>query len=107
MRSSTRTTHSGRSRTPPGSARADAGFRDPALTTVLHAEQHFTLHRPLTVGDVLTWQVRDGQTWTKPSRPVGSLTFHEIVTQFRDAAGELVVTARAVTVDTAGQGAGR
>jgi hypothetical protein len=85
---------------------ADAGFRNPGLTTILHAEQHFTLHRPLTVGDVLTWEVRDGATWTKPSRRGGSLTFHEIVTEFRDAAGELVVTARAVTVDTADQEAG-
>jgi len=79
----------------------DAGFNDQRLTSLLHAEQHFEIHRPLVVGDVLTWQTHDGETWTKASRSGGILTFHEMTTEFRDADGRLVVTARAVTADTA------
>ena len=80
---------------------ADAGFVNQRLTSLLHAEQHFEFHRPLVVGDLLTWRTRGGATWTKPSRSGGHLTFHETTTEFRDADGRLVVTARAVTVDTA------
>lgn len=78
----------------------DAGFVNEKLTSLLHAEQHFEFHRPLVVGDSLTWQTRDGATWTKSSRSGRQLTFHEITTEFRDTEGQLVVTARAVTVDT-------
>jgi hypothetical protein len=82
-----------------GSGR-DPGTRDPWLTRVLHAEQHFEYHRPLVVGDTLTWQVIPGDTWAKQSRDGGVLEFQETRTEFRDAAGRLVVTARSVTVQT-------
>jgi len=82
----------------------DAGFVNERLTSLLHAEQHFEYHRPIVVGDTLTWQTRDGETWTKTSRSGAQLTFHELVTEFRDAEGRLVVTARAVTVDTGAKG---
>jgi hypothetical protein len=74
---------------------------DPGLvkegTGGLHAEQHFTYHRPLRVGDVLVPTTRTGEQWEKQGRS-GKLTFRELITEYRDEAGELVVTARSVSV---------
>ena len=66
----------------------------------LHAEQHFTYHRHLRPGDVLSATTKPGETWTKESRRAGILTFSESVTEYRDQTGELVVTARGVGVRT-------
>lgn len=63
----------------------------------LHAEQHFTYYRPVRVGDVLTAATRTGEEWEKQGR-AGRLRFSELITEFRDEAGELVVTARMVSV---------
>ncbi len=63
----------------------------------LHAEQHFIYHRPIRVGDVLVGATRPGQEWEKQGRS-GRLRFREQITEFRDEAGELVVTARSVSV---------
>ena len=63
----------------------------------LHAEQHFVYHRPVRVGDVLEATSRPGQEWEKHGRS-GRLRFREQITEFRDRAGELVVTARSVSV---------
>ena len=63
----------------------------------LHAEQHFVYHRPVRVGDVLTGASRPGQEWEKQGRS-GRLRFREQITEFRDQAGEFVVTARSVSV---------
>jgi hypothetical protein len=63
----------------------------------LHAEQHFTYHRPVRVGDVLSASSRPGATWEKVGRS-GRLVFSEQITEFRDANGDLVVTARSVGV---------
>jgi hypothetical protein len=63
----------------------------------LHAEQHFSYHRPIRVGDVLVGASRPGEEWEKQGRS-GRLRFREQITDFRDEAGELVVTARSVSV---------
>ena len=63
----------------------------------LHAEQHFTYHRPVRVGDVLSAVTRPGEEWDKQGRS-GRLVFREQITEYRDEAGELVVTARSVSV---------
>ena len=63
----------------------------------LHAEQHFVYHRPIRVGDVLVSVSRLGEEWEKHGRS-GRLRFREQITEFRDEAGELVVTARSVSV---------
>ncbi|WP_372349744.1 MaoC family dehydratase N-terminal domain-containing protein [Streptomyces sp. KL116D] len=63
----------------------------------LHAEQHYTYHRPVRVGDVLSAVERDGETWEKKGRS-GTLKFAEMITDYRDQSGELVVTATAVSV---------
>lgn len=65
----------------------------------LHAEQEFVYHRPLRPGDVLHTEVQPGKTWEKQGRS-GKLVFSESITEYRDEAGELVVTARAVGVRT-------
>jgi hypothetical protein len=63
----------------------------------LHAEQHFIYHRPVRVGDVLIPATRPGEEWEKQGRS-GRLRFREQITEFRDEDGELVVTARNVSV---------
>jgi hypothetical protein len=65
----------------------------------LHAEQHFEYHRPVRVGDVLSAESRPGRSWEKTGR-AGLLRFNETITEYRDAAGDLVVTARSVSVLT-------
>ncbi|HET6948778.1 MAG TPA: MaoC family dehydratase N-terminal domain-containing protein [Acidimicrobiales bacterium] len=66
----------------------------------LHAEQHYTYHRPLRIGDVLTATTRPGERWEKQGRRAGVLVFSEQITEYRDQHGELVVTARGVAVRT-------
>lgn len=66
----------------------------------LHAEQHYTYHRPVRVGDVLTATTSPGERWEKQGRRAGVLVFAESITEYRDQQGELVVTARNVSVRT-------
>ena len=68
--------------------------------TGLHAEQHYEYVRPLVEGDVLTATVRPGRTWEKEGRRAGTMKFSEMITEYRDQNGELVVTARSVGVMT-------
>ncbi len=65
-----------------------------------HAEQHFEYHRHPRPGDVLTVETRPGRQWEKQGRRGGKLVFTETITEFRDAEGALVVTARFVGVST-------
>jgi hypothetical protein len=69
-------------------------------SNVLHAEQRLDFARPVRVGDVLTATENPGRTWEKRSRSGALLKFSELITEYRDAAGELVVTATAVAVAT-------
>ncbi len=66
----------------------------------LHAEQHFEYHRPLRAGDVLTPKEREGKTWEREGRRAGKLLFAESITDYFDEDGELVLTARGVSVRT-------
>jgi N-terminal half of MaoC dehydratase len=66
----------------------------------LHAEQHFEYHKPLRAGMVLSASTSDGKAWEKEGRRGGKLLFNETFTEYRDAAGDLVITARAVGVKT-------
>ncbi len=66
----------------------------------LHAEQHYVYHKPLTVGDVLSAETKPGKSWEKQGRRGGKLKFSESVTEYRDQAGDLVVTATSVGVST-------
>lgn len=69
--------------------------------TSLHAEQHYEYHRPLVVGDVLHARGRKGNTWEKQGRS-GTLKFSELITEYLDEQGEVVITARTVAVLTEG-----
>jgi hypothetical protein len=68
--------------------------------TGLHAEQHYTYHRHITPGDVLSATSKPGETWEKQGRRAGKLVFSESITEYRDQNGELVITARQVGVRT-------
>ncbi len=66
----------------------------------LHAEQHYEYHQPLRAGDVLTATTKPGKAWEKESKRAGKLKFSESITEYRNQAGELVVTARGIGVQT-------
>ena len=66
----------------------------------LHAEQHFTYHRHIKPGDVLSATTFPGESWEKESKRAGKLKFSETITEYRDQNGELVITARGVGVRT-------
>lgn len=83
----------GSGREPSGAVREGGGM--------LHAEQRFEYHAPLTAGMTLTSSQHEGATWEKQNKRGDTLRFVETVTEFRDAAtGELVVTATMVGVFT-------
>jgi len=69
--------------------------------TSLHAEQSYEYHRPLVVGDVLHATGRMGEQWEKVGRS-GTLKFTELISEYHDEHGELVITARTVAVLTEG-----
>ena len=86
-----------------GTEQEDAETGKPASGAAaggLHAEQHFHYHRPVRPGDVLSMTTRPGRTWEKQGKRAGKLVFSENITEYRDASGELVVTARGVSVRT-------
>ena len=96
----------GSGRTPSGTAAlaAEPATSDGAAAapggTTMHAEQHYTYHRPLRADDVLHAESRPGEEWTKAGKRGGTLRFSAFVLDYRDAAGELVVTSRTVAVTT-------
>jgi acyl dehydratase len=67
----------------------------------LHGEQHFTYHRPVRPGDVLSARTHEGKTWEKQGRS-GKLVFEELITDLVDEQGEVVVSMRSVGVITEG-----
>jgi N-terminal half of MaoC dehydratase len=84
-----------------GSGRTPSGIEGkPPSSGGLHAEQHFEYHRDLRPGDVLTVEIKPGNTWEKASKRAGKLLFRERITEYRDRDGALVVTARSVVVST-------
>jgi acyl dehydratase len=90
----------GSGKEPTGLTRSGGGGGGGGGGAGLHAEQHFEYHRPLRPGDVLSVTSKEGKSWEKQGRRSGLLKFREIVQEFRDEAGELVVTARLVSVRT-------
>ena len=49
---------------------------------------------------MLTVTTTEGATWEKESKRAGKLLFQERIQEYRDQEGELVITARAVSVRT-------
>jgi hypothetical protein len=68
--------------------------------SVLHAEQEFEYFAPVCVGDQLTVTEYENATWRKHSRRAGDLLFREILSDYHDAEGNLVLRSRMVLVDT-------
>lgn len=85
-------------KTESAASRPDGGFG--ASARILHAEQKYLYHQPIRPGDVLTVTTRRGNSWEKEGKRGGSLKFTESITEYRNAAGELVVTAISVGVQT-------
>jgi hypothetical protein len=84
-----------------GSGATDSGTpADNPARNGLHAEQRYDFHRPVREGDVLNATSRIGRTWTKQGRRGGLLTFTQVITEYHDQHGELVVTAVMVGVET-------
>ena len=84
-----------------GSAKGPSGVEGkPASSGGLHAEQHYEYHRHPRPGDVLTATTTPGKSWERESKRAGKLMFKERITEYRDQNGELVVTARGVSVTT-------
>ncbi|MBQ0720822.1 MAG: MaoC family dehydratase N-terminal domain-containing protein [Gammaproteobacteria bacterium] len=67
---------------------------------MLHAEQQYIYHKPIRPGDELTVTTKRGKSWEKEGRRGGTMSFSETITEFRDASGDLVVTATSVGVTT-------
>jgi hypothetical protein len=71
------------------------------LERILHGEQEFVFHGPPpSAGDVLTGQSRIDAVYEKHGKRGGSLIFRELVTDFRDAEGNLVAEMRNTTIET-------
>ncbi len=67
----------------------------------LHAEQEFVFQGPPPpVGMTLRGQARIDKRYAKEGKRGGTLTFSEIVTEFRDDQGQLVAEVRATLVET-------
>ncbi|MCV7205698.1 MaoC family dehydratase N-terminal domain-containing protein [Mycolicibacterium peregrinum] len=83
---------------PPG-VRVNVGFDRKRL---LHGEQEYTFHGDLpAAGDVLTAQERIVERFSKPGKRGGTMRFATVVTEYRDAAGDLVAEAKATFIETA------
>ncbi|NLT29367.1 MAG: MaoC family dehydratase [Propionibacterium sp.] len=68
----------------------------------LHAEQEFTFHgEPPRAGTTLEATSRIDNLWTKQGRRGGEMTFVTMVTDFRDAEGNLVAEVKMTGVETA------
>ena len=68
--------------------------------SVLHAEQAFEYFAAVRVGDRLIVTEYEGASWRKQSRRAGALEFREILRDYRDSAGVVVLRSRMVLVDT-------
>lgn len=84
----------------PGSGREPGGVVEGADgPNIMHAEQRFEYYRPIHAGETLVGTTDIGKEWEKVNRSGVVLRFREIVTEFRDDAGRLVVTSVAVEVE--------
>ena len=86
---------------PPSESKArSGGGGGGSLARVLHGEQRFSYHKPLQPGMALRVTTRPGKAWEKEGKKGGKLKFTETITEYRDAAGELVLVATSVGVLT-------
>lgn len=70
------------------------------LARVLHGEQRFVYHKPMSPGMRLTVTQHPGKSWEKEGRRGGTMRFSETITEYRDENGDLVTTAISVGIVT-------
>jgi hypothetical protein len=71
------------------------------LERILHGEQEFTFHgEPPGPGAVLTGTARIDKIYEKEGKRGGTMSFTEMVTEYRDADGRLVAESRSTTIET-------
>jgi hypothetical protein len=70
------------------------------ISRLLHGEQRFIYHKPVHPGMQLAVTSKPGKSWEKEGKRGGTMKFNETVTEYRDEAGELVVTAIGVGIIT-------
>ena len=85
---------------PTESSKEKSGSKSSDSSRMLHAEQQYVYHKPIRPGDELTVTTKRGNSWEKEGRRGGTMSFSETITEFRDASGDLVVTATSVGVTT-------
>jgi hypothetical protein len=74
---------------------------DRDMSRVLHGGQEFVFpDGPPEAGTVLTGQARIGEVFTKQGKRGGTMTFTEVITEYRDAKGTLVATAVGTFIET-------
>ena len=76
--------------------RGDSG----ALARGLHGEQRFEYHQPMRPGMLLQVTTRPGKRWERQGKRGGTMQFSETISEYRDDAGELGVTATSVGIVT-------
>lgn len=87
-------------RAPRPAAEKSAGGGGADLTRVLHGEQRFIYHQPMTPGQRLRVTTHPGKSWEKEGRRGGTMRFSETISEYRDEKGELVTTAISVGIVT-------
>jgi acyl dehydratase len=70
------------------------------LTRVLHGEQRFVYHKPMTPGMRLRVTSHPGKSWEKEGKRGGTMRFSETISEYRDENGDLVTTAISVGIVT-------
>ncbi|MCH5677570.1 FAS1-like dehydratase domain-containing protein [Streptomyces gilvus] len=72
-----------------------------ALARTLHAEQEFVFTGPPpAAGTTLRGQSRIDRRYTKHGRRGGTMTFTEVVTEYRDEQDRVIAEVRSTTVET-------
>lgn len=68
---------------------------------VLHgAQEYIFFGEPPRAGTKLSVQAKPGSTYEKTGRRGGVMTFHEMITEYRDESGRLVAEARGTIIET-------
>ncbi|MGH9011929.1 MAG: FAS1-like dehydratase domain-containing protein [Acidimicrobiia bacterium] len=77
------------------------GDTRPNLQRILHGEQEFVFPGPPpAAGTELTGETRIDRIYEKEGKRGGTMTFVELVTEYRDASGAVVAEARSTIIET-------
>ncbi len=77
------------------------GDPPPNFERILHGEQEFTFpNGPPMAGTVLTATTSVGREYEKEGKRGGTMKFSELISEFRDADGNLVATSKSTAIET-------